>query len=314
MSLNRRTTLAGTAAVLIGAPALLRAQPKAKITIGYTAVTDFASAFVAKEEGFFDKRGIDATLQLIALNSTIPAAVQADSLQVGGPTASVLLQAIEGGLDQIVVAGGGVTAKATSKGAGVVQRTGAGISKPADFVGKKVGVPGLGAFLHVLFREWLTLKGVDWKKVTFVEVSFPTMSDVLKGGTVDAVVTADPIMSRIVAAGTGSIVAHFLDDVPEGMPTILYASTRAWADKNKATVKAFQQAIAEGAAFVKANDAKTREHMAKYIRLPPEILKGVLITTPDPVVTEAQMKWWVDVMKKQDMLKTNPKVADLIFK
>ncbi len=35
------------------------------------------------------------------------------------------------------------------------------MSKPADFVGKKVGVPGIGAFLDVLFRKWLIDGGVD---------------------------------------------------------------------------------------------------------------------------------------------------------
>jgi NitT/TauT family transport system substrate-binding protein len=273
-----------------------------------------AISWPAKEEGFFQKRGLDVTLQLIALNSTIPAALQADSLQIGGPTVSVLLQAVEGGLDQVVVAGGSVTSKSSAKAVAVVQRTGAGIAKPADLVGKKVGVPGIGAFLHVLFREWLTQQGVDWKKVTFVEVAFPTMSDSLKGGSVDAVVTGDPILSRIVAAGTGSVVSYFLDDVDEGKPTIVYAASRAWAQKNVAAVKAFQEAIAEGAAFVKANDAKTREDMSKYIRLPPEILKGVLISVPDPIITEAQLSWWVGIMKKQEMLKASPKVAGLIAK
>jgi NitT/TauT family transport system substrate-binding protein len=305
-----KAALAAVASVALAASA----AAQTKIVLGYTAVTDFASAYVAKEEGFFQKRGLDVTLQLIAINSTIPAALQADSLQIGGPTMSVLLQAIEGGLDQVVVAGGGVTSKSSAKAVAVVQRAAAGIAKPADLVGKKVGVPGIGAFLHVLFREWLTQQGVDWRKVSFVEVSFPTMSDALKGGSVDAVVTADPIMRRIVAAGTGSVVSYFLEDVEEGKPTVVYSASRAWAQKNPAAVKAFQEAIVEGANFVKANDLKTHEDMAKYIHLPPEILKGVLISLPDPIVTEAQVSWWVGIMKKQEMLKIDPKVAALIAK
>jgi len=35
-------------------------------------------------------------------------------------------------------------------------RNGITIKEPKDFVGKKVGAPGLGAFLHVLFVKcWL---------------------------------------------------------------------------------------------------------------------------------------------------------------
>ena len=52
-----------------------------------------------------------------------------------------------------------------------VARTGVAIKEPKDFVGKKVGAPGIGAFLHVLFRKWLIEKGVDPKSVNFVSRS-----------------------------------------------------------------------------------------------------------------------------------------------
>ena len=40
-----------------------------------------------------------------------------------------------------------------------VARTGVHDQGAKDFVGKKVGAPGIGAFLHVLFRKWLIDKG-----------------------------------------------------------------------------------------------------------------------------------------------------------
>src|SRR6185295_7226992 len=174
------------AACAFTATALLTAAASAqtKINIGYTAVTDFASAFVAQEQGFFKKHGLDAEFTLITLNSNIPAAVLSNSVQIGGPTPSVHLQAVDGGLDLVIIAGGSVTSK-TITSVGVVARPDSSIAKPEDFVGKKIGVPGLGAFLHVLFRQWLIEKGVDFKKVTFVEVSFPQMNDVLKSGQID---------------------------------------------------------------------------------------------------------------------------------
>jgi NitT/TauT family transport system substrate-binding protein len=301
--------VAAAALAVVGLAADVAAQTK--INIGYTAVTDFASAFVAKEEGFFAKHGIDAELTLIAINSTIPAALLSNSLQVGGPTPSVFLQAVDGGLDLVGVAGGSVTDKSVSA-AGVVVRTGVEVKKPEDFIGKKVGAPGIGAFLHVLFRHWLIEKGVDPKKISFVEVSFPTMNDILKAGTVDAVVTAEPIMGRMVAAGTGYIAARYVDDLPEGKPGIMYAATRDWATKNPAALKGFRAAIAEGAVFVKTNPDKTRAHIGKYIKLPPEVLQTMKISVPDPVLTVDQLAWWRDVMAKQDMLKGKLDPAKLV--
>ena len=73
--MKRRTALAALTAVpaVAGLPAAF-AQSNTKIVFGYTAVTDFASVFVAAENGYFKKRGLDVELKFIPLNSTIPAA------------------------------------------------------------------------------------------------------------------------------------------------------------------------------------------------------------------------------------------------
>jgi len=313
----QRRTLVGSLAAAAFAPLALpvQAQSMTKIVLGYTAVTDFASAFVAAEQGYFKKRNLDVELKFIPLNSTIPAALQSDSLQVGGPTPSVFLQAVDGGLDLVVVAGAGVTSKALT-GFGVVARSGAAIKTPQDFVGKKVGVPGLGAFLQVTFRAWLKANGVDYKKVNFVEAPFPQHGDLLRGGAIDAVVTADPFMARITDSGAGYVVSYYSTFLPEGNPTIVYAATRAWAKANAAAVKGFREAIVAGADFIKdpKNDAAVRAAIGKFIKLPPEVLAKVQISPPGPIVTEKQLAYWVGLMKEQDMLKGSPDLATLIFK
>ena len=314
--MQRRTVIGGLAAVAVGNLSLpARAQAATKIVLGYTAVTDFASAFVAAEQGYFSKRKLDVELKFIPLNSTIPAALQSDSLQIGGPTPSVFLQAVDGGLDLVVVAGAGVTSQSIT-GFGVVARSGSNIKTPQDFVGRRVGVPGLGAFLQVTFRAWLKANGVDYKKVNFVEAPFPQHADMLRGGTVDAVVTADPFMARITDSGAGYVASYYSTFLPEGNPTIVYAATRSWAKANAGAVKGFREAIVDGANFIKdpKNDAAVRAAIGKYIKLPPEVLAKAQISPPGPIVTEKQLAYWVGLMKDQDMLKGNLDLATLIVK
>ena len=313
--MDRRTLtrlLAAAAATPLTWPAF---GQSAKIVLGYTAVTDFASAFVAAEQGYFKKRNLDVELKFIPLNSTIPAALQSDSLQIGGPTPSVFLQAVDGGLDLVVIAGAGVTSKAIT-GFGVVARAGSNIKTPQDFVGKKVGVPGLGAFLQVTFRAWLKNNGVDYRRVNFVEAPFPQHGDLLRGGSIDAVVTADPFMARITDSGAGYVVSYYSTFLPEGNPTIVYAATRAWAKAHAGAVKGFREAIVEAANFVKEpkNDAAVRAAIGKFIKLPPEVLAKAQISPPGPIITEKQLAYWVGLMKEQDMLKTSPDLATLIVK
>ncbi len=313
--MKRRTVLAAWAALPAAAsfPALGQALPK--VVFGYTAVTDFASVFVAIEQGFFKKRGLEVEPKFIPINSTIPAAIQAESLHIGGPTPSVFLQSVDGGLDHVVVAGGGATSKSVT-GFGLVAKAGSGIRSAQDCVGKKIGVPGLGAFLHVTFRAWLKTQGVDYKKVSFIEASFPQHGDLLRGGSLDAVVTADPFMSRITDSGAGYVASYYSTFLPEGQPTIIHTARRDWAEKNPGAVKAFREGVQEAAAFMlqpKNNDA-VRASIGKFIKLPPEVLAKVQISPPSPIVTEKQLNYWVGLMKEQEMLKTTPKVAMLIAK
>lgn len=310
--MQRRPALLALAAIAAAAAPSARAQ-STKVVFGYTAVTDFASVFVAKEEGFFDRRKLDVELKFVPINSTIPAAIQSDSLQIGGPTPSVFLQSVDGGLDHVVVAGGGSTSK-TITGFGLVARAGSGIRTPADCVGKMIGVPGLGAFLHVTFRAWLKQAGVDHTRVSFIEAAFPQHGDLLRGGSLDAVVTADPFMSRITETGAGYVASYYSTFLPEGQPTIVYAARRDWVAKNPAAARAFREAVQEAATFMArpGNEARVRAAIGKYIKLPPEVLAKAQISPPTPVVSEKQLDYWVALMKDQGMLKGSPAVASLI--
>ena len=290
------------------------ASAEMKIAIGCTATTDCASAAVALQEGIFKKNGLDVTMTLIGINSTIPAALLADSLQIGGPTPPTFLQAIDGGLDLVAVAGTSSTAASTSDTVGVVATPASGIKGAKDFVGKKVGSPGIGAFLQVLFSKWLIESGVDPKRVNFVEVGFPTMNDALKSNAVDAVITAEPIMSRILASGTGSVVGHFLEKLPEYRPQILYASTRSWADANPDALKAFRASIEEGAKIANNNPEKGRKAIAGFTKIPMDVLSKVKLSVADPKIEKEQLDWWVDTMKEQNLLQGKSDTAALIQK
>jgi len=307
--MKRRTALLLVTAL----PAAGLPRTRTRITYGYTPVTDFASVFVAADQGHFAARGIDIELKLIPLNSTIPAAIEAGSLQMGGPTPSVFLQAVDGGLDQVAVAGGSVSSKSFT-GFGLVARAGSGIQSARGCAGRKIGVPGLGAFLHITFRAWLAHNGVDPKSVSFIEAPFPQHNDLLRGGAIDAVVTADPFMSRITDSGVGYVASYYTTFLPEGESIILHAARRDWAQANPDAVRAFREAVQQGARFIgqPGNDAAVRTIIGKYIRLPADVLARIQISRPGPVITEAQLRYWVGLMQTQDMLKQAPDVTRLV--
>ncbi|MFX7768350.1 hypothetical protein ABTK15_20305, partial [Acinetobacter baumannii] len=86
----------------------------------------------------------------IGINSNIPAALMSNSIQIGGPTATVFLQAADGGLGLVGVSGASVMTPPTNQVVTAFVRNGLTLTKATDFIGKKVGAPGFGAYLHVL--------------------------------------------------------------------------------------------------------------------------------------------------------------------
>lgn len=290
------------------------AQAQQKLQVGCTATTDCASAMIAVDEGIFKKHGLDVEMTLIGINSNIPAAILSGSIQIGGPTSTVFLQAVDGGLDLVAVAGATVMNPNSNANITAFVRNGITIKEPKDFVGKKVGAPGLGAFLHVLFVKWLVEKGVDPKSVNFVEVTFPTMADIIKSGGVDVVLAAEPFITRMTNAGLGTIGARYAAELNRSEPIIFYAASRDWAEKNPETIKKFRAAIAEAAPIVNNDREKSAASIAKFTKQTIELVKSSAPNKSEPVLKAEQLAWWIDIMASQKMLQSKVDLNKVMLK
>jgi NitT/TauT family transport system substrate-binding protein len=237
----------------------------AKVLIAFTPTAAAAGIFNAQAEGFFAKRGLANSELLPQANGVaVVAAVQSGSAQIGSVAAGVFFGAIEHGLDYVALGCQSLFGPGTEVLAAIA-RNGVPITKAADFAGKRVAVPGLNGGHHIMFLEWLRENGVDAKDITFLEVNHAQQADVLRGKTIDAVVTAEPHLTRVVEAGLGTVVSR-LNDTKRNMPDAFFMTTRAWADANPDAAKAFQAALQDGVEFAKTNQPKTQENTALYLK------------------------------------------------
>ena len=317
MSVLSKPSLCRFGLIAVGALPLLWsdwALAQTKMTIGCTATSDCASAMVAVDEGIFAKHGLDAKMVLIGINSNIPAAIISDSIQVGGPTATVFLQAVDGGLDLVAVDGASIMDPISNNAIAAYARNGTSLHEAKDFIGKKVGAPGIGAFLQVLFVKWLVEKGVDPKSVNFIEVTFPTMGDALKSSAIDAVLTVEPFVTRFNAAGLGYVGARYAAELGRTEPIISYVAARAYADKNPEAIAAFRAAIAESAEIVNNDRQKASESISKFTKLPLDIVKMSRPNIAAPDVKPDGFAWWLDVMKQQNMLQAQVDPNKIVLK
>lgn len=296
-------------AAVVGA---LPARAQTKITIG-SAGTASSALFAAQHEGFFAQRGLDVNIIMIRLNPDLPPALVGGSIDVAVMTTPTFFQAIDGGLDLVVLAGSSVTAHKPADEI-VIAANDTNIHAPQDYVGRKVGVPGLGAGMHVLFRYWLDQHGVDPSKVNFVEISMPQMRDTLAARTVDAVVAVEPFASQILAGGKGYNALTLAEEVPVDKPMVLYTATRAWAEQHGKDITPFRQSLGEGLRFSSSQPDKTREDINIYAKLSPQVMKTIEITPQVLDLQPKELAWWVDVMKRQHMLTKDIDANSLLIK
>ncbi len=283
-----------------------------KITLGYTGANAFVAAFVAKDQGFFAKRGLDVTMQLVPVGSTIAGAMAGGSLQVGTLTPPVFLLANEGGVEIQIVSGATIQSKANIT-AGVVAKEGATIKGPADFKGKRVGVPGLNGVQHVTFMKWLKDRGVEPKQVTFIEAFFPQMSDMLKGGQIDAALPVEPFLGRITQAKTGYLVAAYTAEIADAYLESFYVMTKQFIQQNPKAARDFKDAIGEAAAWIAKNEEAARRTQITYLKLPEAIAMSIRMPTLTVDVKPAEMQFWVDLCRDFGITKGTATVQQVLF-
>lgn len=284
-----------------------------KIVFGFSASTAFANAFVAANEGIFKKHGLDVEMKLVPNSATTPAALMAGSLQIATPTAPNTMQAVDQGLDLVVLAGGGYYTKGMQDVA-IIVRPDSPIKTAKDFEGKRVSTPGLNAFLHVLFRKWMAENGGDYKKVTFTENAFAQSLDVLRAGQVDGVLAVQPFLSRALETNTGRVVDHYIAALEGETQSGWHVASRKWADANPKQVDAFKAAIEEASAMAVKDPSVVRKANLVYIPFPADVQAKFSDPKFKPVITPDVVQKWNTIMIDQNMLKKPIDPAKLIYK
>jgi len=300
-----RTLLAATLAA-----SSLTAFAQTKLVVGYTPANAFMPAFVAKDKGFFAKRGLDVTLQTVPQGSTIAGAMAGGTMQVGTLTAPVYLLSVEGGIDTQIVAASTYQAKSNPTIA-LMAREGSNIKSAADMKGKRMGVPGLNGVNHVVAMKWLENNGVPRNQVTYVETGFAQMGDLLKGSQVDLVVPVEPFITRLEQTKVGYQVA--IPTITDSYLESFYIMMRDFVQKNPKAARDFREALREAVAYIKSNEADARKTQVTYLKLPEAAAASIKLPTFAVDVKTEDVDFWVKLLKDFGVTKGSATAQQVVF-
>ncbi len=278
-----------------------------KLNIGYPPANDFLPAFVAKDQGFFDKRGLDVTMTPQRVVSNIPVALSSGALDIGALPPTVILGARDGGLDLVAITGISRQSREHPTISLLVNKN-SSIRTASDLQGKKIGVPGLYGGIDLMLRMWLMEKKVPLAAVTFIELPFPAMAETLGRQQVDAVATIEPTRSRIMATGNAYKVSDYVGDLTDDVCLITWGTTRAWATNHRDTIERFRAALTEAQAFMVAHPEQTVAIETKFLGF------AGPTATFSPKLTPSDFLFYANGMRSIGLLKQNVDFSTLIYR
>ena len=316
MSKKRRLKLA---AFIIAAQffAVVSAGAQTKLKLIYPPAFNLVAAFIAQDQGYLAKHDLDVDLSLsTSPGAVITAALMSDTAQIGATAVTTLLQANEQGLDVVILAGTSAKEAGAPDVAGILVRQDSPIHTAADLAGKKFAVVGFGGTADLETRTWVRQHAADPRRVNWVEMPFPQMSDSVGAGIIDAASVVDPFYSRAVATKSFRSLGDFTSVMPGGTVSIVFAATRGWAAKNAPAVANFRAALDDAVAYISdpAHQAAVLGSLARWTKLPPQaVTASALPALYANRVTPDSLSFWAGVVRDNDLIKTAPDLSSMIL-
>jgi ABC-type nitrate/sulfonate/bicarbonate transport system substrate-binding protein len=313
--LTRRSTMLG----LLGAAAARSASPvfaqsgvaPIKIRVSSVISSAWLPLWVAKDKGIFLANGLDVEIMNVQnLSTTIGALGR--QLEISGATAIDIVKAAAGGLDVVGVCGNTIETAANQQ-MRLMAGSGSGITSIGQLQGKTIGTPSINGVVHIATLLALKRGGVDPKGVRFVEMMFTNMADQLKAQRVDAVEEVEPFVSALKKAGHIDLGDSMLQ-VGDPVTLTCWMANGAWARANPDAISRWVAALDEARAFIAAHAGEAREILAKWTRLPGEVIESIVLPTYSTSLTATDVSAWIEATREAGQLTASLDASKLVLK
>jgi NitT/TauT family transport system substrate-binding protein len=245
---------------------LQAAATPSKIVISYAVLSEREGAlFVARDQGFFRKQGLDVDLVYVASAPVALASIAHGDSQINtGSTSGAILGAMAGGLDLAFIAG------LVNKLTGTIVAA-SDIKTPADLKGKTIGVTSIGGgnwvFTMLVLEHWKLDPKRDNISIRVIG-SDAVRAQAITTGTIDATQLSTYSYSTALKRQGYRILAELPDlGIPYQGTTVF--ARRSFVNQYPEVAEKVLTAIVEAIAFIQdpANKAAVMRSLAKGLRL-----------------------------------------------
>ncbi len=291
------------------------------IKLGMSTWLGYAPFYLAKEKGFYQKRGIDVEIVVIQSPVDRRAAFAADRIQGFATTVDTLVMTAAAEtpipVKQVLVL------DASHGGDGIVAKK--EIKTLQDLKGKTVAGQMGGGASYFWLNYVLMQNGMKLSDLKMVDMRAGDAGAAFVAGKVDAAVTWEPWLSRAKNTPHGHVL--YSSDKTPGIIVDSLGFKPEFLTKNGEAVKKIVSAWNEAIEFASKNPSEADAIMGKFANLTAEIFAiekaGVIFygakgnreffgTPEKPGTLYTTTQRAIDIWYELKLIKSKPKVADLI--
>jgi NitT/TauT family transport system substrate-binding protein len=242
-------------------------SPKQSVVAAYVPIMKFATLYVAKARGLFDKHGLDVRVERVKSGTEVIAFLTQGKVDVGG--IAIVASTWNGwakGMDMRIIAPGALEPTTGSPTKLLLRKElqdSGKVRQVADLRGMRLamaGGPGSGG-------EYLAAKALERGKLTIRDVHALNLGNAdmpaaFTNKSIDAGILGSPYADQALAAGTAVALA---EDLTPGLMTVAFVASGKLLKERPEVAKRFVLALMEAARMMQGTDYLAAENLKAYL-------------------------------------------------
>jgi NitT/TauT family transport system substrate-binding protein len=310
--IRRLVVTACAVALVLGAAIPVRsdAQAMPKLRVGVMKIAALTDAWVAEQQGYFKKHGVDVELVTIPNGSAGISALQGGSLDVTLAIPTWAMAADEHGFGLVAVYQNEIAHPTPPDTGALLVAKNSSITKPAELAGRTVAVNALQSGEVLSAQTVLAKAGIPSGSVRFIEIPYPSMAGALERNQVAAAVAIDPFTTEIQSSGSGRVISWVYTETIPGQPLGAFWAKRSFAQQNGDALARFGAAMDDAMRYLGSDSKRARTLIAQYTGLQQKYVEAMPLIDWSSKVDPAKWLALVAMLRTEGVLHDEHTLAD----
>ncbi|HEY1698379.1 MAG TPA: ABC transporter substrate-binding protein [Trebonia sp.] len=290
---------------------------KTTLNVAVVPALDSAGFFVALHEGLFAKQGLTINYTPATSSDTVINEQVAGKFDItGGNYVSYIQHYVDQHQPLRIVAEGSLMQEGTQA---LYTMPNSPVKSLSELQGHLIGTNAPGNINYLLAASVLTENGVSLNSVKFTSnpVAFPQLISELAHGQIAAASLPEPFATTAMQEYGAVTLSDMNQGATTSFPIQGYVTTKAWAEQNPNTLKAFLAALSQGQEVADTDRASVEQSMESLSgpqngQVQPMVADTMALNSYPTSIDPTRLQRVADVMFQFGLLKQSFSISNML--